>query len=139
MELIILSVVIVVGFAAYLYFIKSKSIDGSEKNYYYNRFLRNKKQLESFIEKLGQLILAHKCGGDFVTNGITLEVYLNNMINDYEINYANSILKILKRNKLKNKEKRYYRQILNNQSEQLYNVETEINALHSKYRSLAVF
>ena len=139
MELIIFIVVVVLGFSAYFYFIRSKTANGTEKNYYYNRFLRNKVQLEHFIEQFQQFIAEYGCGTDTLQNGTTIEAYLASMKKDYETNYSNSILKILKRNKLKNKEKRHYGQILISQSEKLYNVETELNALHAKYKILAVF
>ncbi len=139
MELIIFIVVIVLCFSVYFYFRKSNPVNGTEKNYYYNRFLKNKIQLERLMEQLRQLISDYKCGGDIVHNGVTLQAYLTSVNQEYETNYANSILKTLKRNKLKNKEKRYYGQILINQSEKLYNVETELNALHAKYKGLAVF
>lgn len=139
MELIIFIVVVLLGLGIYFLKYKSSAATNNEKNYYYKRFMRNKLQLQQFISQVQKLLETHNCSTDLLQNGFTVEMYLKHLEDEYASNYSNSVLKILKRNNLKHKDKKHYAKILVKQSEKLYHIEMDLLLLETKYKNLAVF
>lgn len=120
----------------YLYLTTVKN-DGRVKNYYYNRFMRNKAQVEKYIEVLQHTITIHNCGNEVIdaSNGMTLQQHLSKLKMDYEVDYTEVTQKILKKNKLQRKHKKTYIRLLSNQSEKLYNIEHILAVINQKYRN----
>lgn len=134
--------VAIFGFVSFLIYklymySKTKKNDGREKNYYYNRFMRNKGQVEKYIEVLQHTITIHNCGNDVidVSNGMTMQQHLSKLKMDYEVDYTEVTQKILKKNKLQRKHKKTYIRLLSNQSEKLYNIEHILTVINQKYRN----
>lgn len=127
------------SFLVYKLFLYNLTIknDGKEKNYYYNRFMRNKAQVEKYIEVLQHTITINNCGQDVLNNenGITVQQHLSQLKIDYENDYTEVTQKILKKNKLMRRDKKTYIKLLSNQSEKLYNIETVLTAINHKYRA----
>lgn len=111
--------------------------DGREKNYYYNRFMRNKAQVEKYIEVLQHAITIHNCGNEIVdsSSGMTVQQHLSKLKIDYEDDYTEVTQKILKKNRLQRKHKKTYIRLLSNQSEKLYNIENILATINQKYKN----
>jgi len=135
MELLIFVVFVVFGLGAYMIYLKKNESDGTEKRYYYRRFLRNKVQTESFIAQLEFMVSSYNCGNEKINNEQTIQDYLSSLKTDYNSTYAEATLKFLNRNKLHLKDKKVYAKILVDQSEKLYLVESNINTLQAKYKN----
>ena len=125
-------VILILGLAVYLLYIKNKT-NSKIKNYYLRRFLRNKLQMENYIEELKTIISKNNCGSEFIFENCTLESYLATLEQEYAKNYADFNTKILRRTDLKDKHKKYYAKILIKQSEKLYFIETELYKINQKY------
>lgn len=123
-------------YKAYLYF-RGKRNDGREKNYYYNRFMRNKENTEKYIEVLQHTIALNNCGNEVLdkTAGLSVQQYLEKLKTDYEEDYTEVTQKLLKKNRLERKHKKTYIRLLSNQSEKLYTVENILTNINQKYRS----
>lgn len=126
MPLIIFFTILILGFAAFILYSKNVSNLAVKKSYYLRRFLRNKLQMEKYIEELNQIINKHNCGANYFIEGITLNEYLLNLKEEYIKSYTDFNLKILKKPNLKDKHKKFYAKMLIKQSEKLYFIETEI-------------
>ena len=139
MEFFIFFTIIVFGLGAFIIY-RSTSKKRTAENYYYRRYLRNRVQLEKHIDSLQQLILNYECGSHVWDEGknSTVEAYLLQLKINLQNEYSEGTLKLLKRNKLKNKDKKYYSKILIKQSEMLFRTETDLIILHNKYSVLAV-
>lgn len=133
MPLIVFFATLVLGFSAFMIYSKNNSNSAVTKSYYLRRFLRNKLQMEKYIEELNRIITTHKCGPDFLAEGITLDQYLSNLQQEYKKSYADFNLKILKKPNLKDKHKKFYAKMLIKQSEKLYFIETEISKISEIY------
>jgi 5-bromo-4-chloroindolyl phosphate hydrolysis protein len=119
----------------YLYTTTVQS-DGKEKNYYYSRVMRNKEQVEKYIEVLQHTITIHNCGLDVLdaSTGMSVQQHLTKLKSDYVEDYTEVTQKILKRNKLTRKDKKKFIKLLSDQSEKLYNIEKVLTAINHKYR-----
>lgn len=117
----------------YLLFKKNVSENKIIKSYYHRRFLRNKLQMERYLDELNLLITTNNCGDIMYNNEITLNQYLINLKTEYKKNYVDFNLKALKRNNLKEKHKKFYSKMLIKQSEKLYFVESELLKLNEIY------
>jgi hypothetical protein len=135
MELLIFVVFIVLGLGAYLIYLKKNEAYGTDKKYYYRRFLRNKVQTESFISQLELMVESHKCGNEKINKEQTVQNYLSSLKLDHKNTYAEATLKFLNRNKLRQKDKKVYAKILVDQSEKLYLVESNLTTLQAKYKN----
>jgi hypothetical protein len=139
-EISIFTVLLVLGFGSflvykiYLYFATVKS-GGRDKNYYYNRFMRNKEQVERYIESLQHSITLFNCGDEKINTGdnLTVQDHLSKLRNDYDNDYAEVTKKILKRT-INRKDKKKYIKLLSDQSEKLYKIERVLREVNSKYR-----
>lgn len=138
MELIIFIVVVLSGLGIYFFYYGANRKTENERNYYYKRFMRNKLQLQRFIEQVQTLLGTYSCGNDLIYDGLTIKMYLQNLEEEYSSSYSNSLMKILKKNNLKHKDKKHYAKILVRQSEKLYHVEMDLIALQTKYENLTV-
>lgn len=119
----------------YMYSITVKN-GGRDKNYYYNRFMRNKEQVERYIESMQHSITLYNCGNEvFGEQSITAQEHLDNLKADYENDYTEVTQKILKRNVLTRKDKKMYIKLLANQSEKLFNIEVIQRLINRKYRN----
>lgn len=120
----------------YLYSTTIKN-EGRDRNYYFNRFMRNKEQVERYIETLQHCITLSNCGDEtFGTiNRMTANQHLSNLKNDYENDYTDVTQKLLKKNKLTRKDKKMNIKLLSKQSEKLYNIEKVVREINEKYRS----
>ena len=132
MAISILFVILILGLAVYLLYIKNKP-NSKIKNYYLRRFRRNKLQMENYIEELKTIISKNHCGSESIFENCTLESYLATLEQEYAKNYADFNTKILRRTDLKDKHKKYYAKILIKQSEKLYFIETELYKINQKY------
>lgn len=117
----------------YMYNLTVQS-DGRDRNYYYNRFIRNKEQVERYIESLQHNITLFNCGDESFGNNGTAQQHLSHLKNDYGKDYSEMTQKILKRNKLTRKDKKMYIKLLANQSEKLYDIEKIVREVNNKYR-----
>lgn len=110
--------------------------EGRDRNYYYNRFMRNKEQVERYMESLQHSITLSNCGNEvFGDAKITANQHLSNLKNDYDKDYTEVTQNILKKNKLTRKDKRINIKLLTEQSEKLYNIEKVLREINEKYRS----
>jgi len=141
MELIIFLGVGIAGFASlliyklYMYSVTVQT-GGRDKNYYYKRFMRNKEQVESYIEIMQHSITLYNCGNEvFGDQNLTAQNHLDNLKRDYENDYTDITQKILKRNRLSRKDKKKYVKLLADQSEKLFNVEGIQRLINQKYRT----
>lgn len=132
MAITFLFIILILGLAVYLFYIKNKP-DSKIKNYYLRRFLRNKLQMENYIKELKTIISKNNCSSEFIFENCTLEAYLANLEQEYAKSYADFNTKILRRTDLKDKHKKYYVKILTKQSEKLYFIETELYKINQKY------
>lgn len=126
MVLIVFFVILILAFAVFILYTNNASNLAVKKSYYLRRFLRNKLQMEKYIEELDQIIKTHNCGSNYFIDGISLDEYLLNLKEEYKKSYADFNLKILKKPNLKDKHKKFYAKMLIKQSEKLYFIETEI-------------
>lgn len=96
----------------YLYTVTVKS-GGRDKNYYYNRFMRNKEQVERYIESLQHSITLFNCGDEKINTGdnLTVQDHLSKLRNDYDNDYAEVTQKILKRT-INRKDKKVYQIVI---------------------------
>ena len=76
------------AFLIYKLYMYSTTIknEGRDRNYYYNRFMRNKDQVERHIETLQHNITISNCGDEIfgTNNSMSANKHLNNLKNDYE-------------------------------------------------------
>ena len=119
----------------YMYSTTVKS-DGRDRNYYYSRFMRNKEQVERYMESLQHNITLLNCGDERFGNASNSSVqeHLAKLKFDYNADYTEVTQKILKKNKLTRKDKKMYIKLLANQSEKLYNIEKLVREINVKYR-----
>lgn len=141
-EIGIFTALLVLGFGSFLFYkIYMYSVTvrsgGREKNYYYNRFMRNKEQVERYIESLQHSITLFHCGDEIfgTMNKMTAENHLSKLKNDYKNDYTDVTQKILKRNTLTRKDKKLYIKLLSDQSEKLFHVEGILREINQKYRN----
>ena len=127
------------AFLIYKLYMYSTTIknEGRDRNYYYNRFMRNKEQVERYIESLQHSITLSNCGDEVfgTTTKLTANQHLSNLQDDYDNDYTEVTQKILKKNKLTRKDKRINIKLLTKQSEKLYNIEKVLREINAKYRS----
>lgn len=142
MELGIFFAVAIIGFGSLLLYKILRYSNGvkagdKDRNYYYNRFMRNKEQVERYIESLQHTITIFNCGEErFGTlDNISANQHLSNLKMDYQNDYTEITQKILKRNKLTRKDKKLYMKLLSKQSEKLYNVEKILRELNVRYKN----
>jgi len=128
-----------ISFLIYKLYMYSSTIknDGKEKNYYYSRFMRNKEQVEKYIEVLQHTMTIHHCAEDTIddASGMTVREHLQKLKTDYTNDYTEVTQKILKKNRLLRKDKKTYIKLLSDQSEKLYNIEKVLTKINQKYRS----
>ncbi|WP_432670048.1 hypothetical protein [Flavobacterium sp. SM2513] len=128
MELVIFIIAVVFGLVVYFYSQKVKNSKNLERNYYYKRFLRNKLQSEKNIKQLGKII--EFADGDYFimtrSGIIDLQKYHLQLQSDYLSDYSAAVLKKIKNNNLKRKDRKRHAKMLINQSEKLYNTEVNI-------------
>lgn len=136
MELDFFLVTVIGGLLIYFYIQKRNDSRYFEYNYYYKRFLRNKLQAEKNIKELDIIIkLCNKDELILTKNGASSpEEYQFQLKHDYQFDYCNKILKKIKNNNLKKREKKIFAKMLSNQSEKLYNVEIDIALFYKKHR-----
>lgn len=128
MELLIFFIAVVLGFVIYFYSQKLESLKNKERAYYYKRFLRNKLQTEKNILQLDE-IMKNANGNFFLLTSkgtIDLRNYRLQLQNDYRDDYSDKVLKKIKNNNLKRKDRKRHAKMLINQSEKLYNIEVDI-------------
>lgn len=121
------------GLAAYLMHLKNKSKRKVIKNYYFRRFLRNKLQIERYISEIKKIKATHECGGDYFTEGITMDAYLADLESEYKRSYSDFNIKTLRKSNLNDKHKKFYSKMLMKQGEKLYFVENDLNIMNKKY------
>ena len=98
--------------------------------------MRNKEQVERYMESLQHSITLSNCGNEvFGDAKITANQHLSNLKNDYDKDYTEVTQNILKKNKLTRKDKRINIKLLTEQSEKLYNIEKVLREINEKYRS----
>ena len=141
-EIGIFIALLVLGFGSFIFYkIYMYSVTvrngGRDRNYYYSRFMRNKEQVERYIESLQHSITLFNCGNESFgnTNKTTANDHLAKLKNDYVSDYTEVTQKILKRNKLTRKDKKLYIKLLSNQSEKLFHIEAILREINQKYRN----
>ena len=135
MEFVILIGILLIGIVGVIFYRKQNPLDSSSKNYYYKRLIRNKQQAENHIQQLMQIIALHDCGDQYLNddNNLTIQAYLLHLQNEFQKDYPEAILKKIKKNKLKHKDKKVYAKMVLIQSEKLYHVEADLALLNVRY------
>ncbi|WP_026976729.1 hypothetical protein [Flavobacterium tegetincola] len=125
----------IVIYKMYLYSVTVKT-EGRDRNYYYNRFMRNKEQVERYMESLQHSITLFNCGDERFgeDSKTTAQQHLIKLQSDYNADYTEVTQKILKKNKLTRRDKKMYIKLLSNQSEKLYNIEKIVREINNKYK-----
>lgn len=118
-------------------YITTIKTEGRDRNYYYSRFMRNKEQVERYMESLQHSITLFNCDDERFGSekNVTAQQHLLNLKADYNADYTEVTQKILKKNKLTRRDKKMYIKLLSNQSEKLYSIEKIVREVNHKYRS----
>lgn len=138
MELPLFILAVVLGLIIYFYVQNRKKSKKLQYNYYYKRFLRNKFQTEKNIQEFEKILKLYNNSNVFLieNHSMTLEEYYVQLKKEFYNDYSDAILKLLKKNKLKNKDKKKYAKILIAQSEKLYNTEVDIAYFNEKLKEI---
>ena len=138
MELLFFVLAVVLGLIIYFYVQNRKKSKRLQYNYYYKRFLRNKFQTEKNIQEFEKILKLYNNSNVFLieNHSMTLEEYYVQLKKEFYNDYSDAILKLLKKNKLKNKDKKKYAKILIAQSEKLYNTEVDIAYFNEKLKEI---
>lgn len=138
MELLLFILAVVLGLIIYFYVQNRKKSKKLQYNYYYKRFLRNKFQTEKNIQEFEKIMKLYDNSNVFLieNHSLTLEEYYVQLKKEFYNDYSDTILKLLKKNKLKNNDKKKYAKILIAQSEKLYNTEVDIAYFNEKLKEI---
>lgn len=139
MEMLFFIVVVVSGLALFSYLHDKKKQASSRNNYYYQRFMRNKLQTKRYINELKQIILAFSSAEKvFVKDEIkSLQLFIDELENDFDAYFPDTVMKKLKRNNLNFKDKKQFDKVLVKQSEHIYYMEVGIENYNKMHKELS--